>query len=349
MADCDIRILRALRRTNGPQPFSELQKAAHCSSAEIARSLASLTEAGYDFSHHPHLGCCLEHTPDRLVADDLLARLDGIPLARRIHVYEETASTNDLAAQMARNGAPEGTVLFAEHQTAGRGRQGRTWDSPSHTGLWFSLILRPELPADRWTCFTTWAAVAIAEALQPKLSQPVQIRWPNDLLIDEAKVCGILLEAHDFLIVGIGLNVNQTIFPEGLRTPATSLRLATGQSLDRMQLAADILRALDSSYRTACHDFPSLIERAWSRSSLRDRPVQIVGGPEPLSGTVIGLDETGALLIRDDNGTLHTIRSGEILPVSPSPPLPVFPPTSAPAPRGTKPCAESYPRRASSL
>lgn len=317
MAERDVRLLRALRQADGPEPLSALAQAAGCTAGEVQAVLGELTGAGYELSHHPHLGIRIEQTPDRLIADDLQARLAGVELARRILVFEKTDSTNDVAARLASEGAPEGTVVFAETQTAGRGRLGRTWHSPSHAGLWFSVVLRPPVSARNWMRFTTWAAVVAAEALESFVARPVQIKWPNDLLIDGRKVTGILLEGHSmgaegFIVAGLGVNVNQTEFPSGLRLPAVSLRQATGTAHDRMALAAAILRQMAARYPSACQSPALLSELAWERSSLRNVEVEVIGGDEPLCGVAVGLEEEGELRLRLADGTTEFVSTGEL-------------------------------------
>ena len=158
--------------------------------------------------------------------------LDGCPLVREIVVFEETGSTNELVLQRGRQGADAGLIIFAERQNAGRGRFGRRWESAPHRGLWFSLLLRPALPLARWARLTTWAAVAVAAAVERVAGRRASIKWPNDVFLDGKKVAGILIESGTdgaglpFAVVGIGVNVNHepSDFPPELGDRATSLK-----------------------------------------------------------------------------------------------------------------------------
>ena len=169
MTPLDARLLRALREARVHLPAGDLAAQLAESAAVIRTRLAALGEAGFEIEDHPGLGLRFLAAPDRLIADDLTARLGPCPLIREILVFAETDSTNELATQLGRQGTPGGLAIFAEHQTAGRGRFGRRWASASHRGLWFSLLLRPALPQAQWARLTTWAAVSVAAAIEESI------------------------------------------------------------------------------------------------------------------------------------------------------------------------------------
>lgn len=254
-----------------------------------------------------------------LCAKQLAAKLDGCRLARRIVVHEEITSTSDAVVAGARDGADEGLVVFAETQTAGRGRLGRKWESTAGKGLWFSLLLRPNFSRESWTRLTTWAAVAIAEAIEGIVSCRVSVKWPNDLQIEGKKIAGILIETGtdktraDFAVVGIGVNVNHDAndFPPQLSAIAGSLRMASGREVDRISLAAAILRRLDESHAKLQTQFPEIVAEAAARSSLIGKKIQIQNGGEVIEGIAERLDENGALLLRKSDGSAFTAASGE--------------------------------------
>ena len=192
--------------------------------------------------------------------------LDGIELeqallgnliGRRIVILPSATSTNDTVLQLAGKGAEEGLVVFAEQQTAGRGQRGHQWESAAGQGLWFSILLRPNIELAQSSRLTHWAAQGVAAVVTRELSVPATIKPPNDIYIDERKVAGVLVEMRaqpglpHLVIAGIGLNVNQSAadFSPGLRSTATSLALATGRPVPRQNLAAALLRELDRSYR----------------------------------------------------------------------------------------------------
>ena len=320
----DARILRSLRAA-GHVPAAQLAAELGTDVKNLAARLGELRRAGFEIEEHPHLGCRLLAPPDRIIADDLASRLGGrCALVREILVFEKTRSTSDLAAQFGHDGAAEGVIVFAETQTAGRGRLGRKWESTTREGLWFSVLLRPELPLHEWTRLTTWAAVAVARGIEDALRDVrlrVQVKWPNDIYLGGKKIVGILTESHTcergaFAVVGIGVNVNQLHFPAELAGRAGSLRQAVGHALDRVATAAAILRRLDESYPQIVCGFASLLAEAESRSFLRGRHIELRCGNETLAGVAESLDENGALQVRESSGALRTVFSGEasILP-----------------------------------
>ena len=194
---------------------------------------------------------------DRLVADEVRAALGSVLIGREIIVLDQTGSTNDAILQIATPDSKEGLVLFAEHQTAGRGQRGNRWESAAGKGLWFSILLRPGIEINRSPLLTAWAAETISGAIENELSLKTTIKLPNDIQIDRRKVAGVLVEmrAHEkarhSAIVGIGINVNQTLedFPKDLQSRAISLAIALGRQVDRQTFAIALLRSLDRSYR----------------------------------------------------------------------------------------------------
>ncbi len=314
----DAAVLRALRAAELHIPATELAEQLATTPAEVIAAIARLGGAGFDIESHPRLGCRLLAAPDRILADDLHSRLgDECSLAREILVFEETGSTNDVATKLGREGHPGGLVVFAERQTAGRGRFGRRWDSADHAGLWFSLLLRPEWPLARWPRLTTWAGVSVAAAVEQCTGLPAQLKWPNDVLIHGHKVSGILIESASdatgamFAVAGIGMNVNQEQFPEELASRAASLRQFTGRPLDRAALAAAILHEL-ATRLPAASTGDTLIAEATRRSALLGTWVQLQSGTETLEGTAESLDPEGNLLLRLTDGTLHRATAGEV-------------------------------------
>jgi BirA family biotin operon repressor/biotin-[acetyl-CoA-carboxylase] ligase len=313
----DAGILRLLRAATGHMTAAEIAMELGTAPEAIAGEITALKAAGYDIEEHPHFGFRFVSAPDRLVACDLSAMLDGVRLAREIIVFEKTDSTNDLAARMGRDGAAEGAVVFAETQTTGRGRLGRRWESDSHKGLWFSLLLRPRFSTPHWTRIATWAAVGIAEAIEGETGRRAQIKWPNDIYIGGKKVTGILIESQidesgkGFAVLGIGVNVNQPAFPPELSL-AASLRMMAGREFDRQQIAAAILRRLDRLHPQMEHDFERIVAAAESRSFLNGKWITASDGATRIEGRVLRLDPQGALVLQLPEGREHTLSSGEV-------------------------------------
>ena len=320
MKSLDAALLRALRGASLHTPPTELAAQLGSTRAGVAALVDELREAGFEIDERPGLGYRLIATPDRLIAADLYSRLGNCAIVREILAFEETDSTNDQAASLGRNGAASGLAIFAEKQNAGRGRFGRRWESASHLGLWFSLLLRPTFPQEQWPRLTTWAAVSIAAAIERATGVRTGIKWPNDIFVDDRKIAGVLIETgrdganQNFAVVGIGMNANQARedFPESLAASATSLRIATGRAIDRSAMAAAILRELDARYADINRRFDQLVAETTRRSVLLGRWVQVRAGDSIIEGVAESLDANGQLLLRDANGELRTLSAGEV-------------------------------------
>jgi len=193
---------------------------------------------------------------ERLAADEMRAALGNAVIGREIIVLDQTSSTNDAILQIATPNSGEGLVLFAEHQTAGRGQRGNRWESAAAKGLWFSILLRPGIEINRSPLLTAWAAKTISRVIEDEFSLKTTTKLPNDVQIDGRKVAGVLVEmraqeqAPHLAIIGMGINVNQTLedFPKELRSRAISLAIALDRQVDRQEFAIVLLRNLDRSY-----------------------------------------------------------------------------------------------------
>jgi BirA family biotin operon repressor/biotin-[acetyl-CoA-carboxylase] ligase len=193
---------------------------------------------------------------DQLIAEEMVLEVAGRFIGREIIVLESTTSTNDSILERAGTDTAEGLVIFAQHQTAGRGQRDNRWESPRGKGLWFSMLLRPRIPISESARLTTWAATSLASSIERITSRKTEVKAPNDVLLDGRKIAGVLVEmrarakAPHLVIAGIGINVNQSLsdFSDGLRTRATSLALISGRAMDRQKFAIEVLRDLDRSY-----------------------------------------------------------------------------------------------------
>lgn len=319
----DTRILRALR-TAAPGAVSgaDLAQQLKVTRAAIWARIEELRRLGYEITASPHGGYRLVSSPDLLHADDLLSRLpQARVIGRDIQVFRETTSTNDVIDRFARDGVAEGAVVFAESQTSGRGRLGRTWVSPKGKGLWFSVLLRPALRPQESTRLTIAAATALARAIRLHSHLPVAVKWPNDLLVAHRKIAGILTELSAepdrirYVILGIGVNANLTAtdFPPDLRRLATSIRIETNRPVDRAALAVTILRELERDYtRTGTGQFEAVADEWEMLCSTLGRQVTIAIGERRIRGRAESLDPDGALLIRTEHGHLERILGGDV-------------------------------------
>ncbi len=229
--------------------------------------------------------------------------------------FESLPSTNTELARMASEGAAEGVAILADEQTAGRGRLQRAWSSPKGAGLYFSILLRPRIPVDHWPLITFMAALAVGDALQEATGLRTDIKWPNDILSGELKICGILSEAIETpagraVIVGIGINLMPGAFPE-----ATSVSEATGLKPDREAILAALLSALTRWYSLLGQSSGrEKIVAAWSNRSsyATGKLVQVKNGDETWQGTTCGIEPDGALRLRTIEGEVKLIRAGDV-------------------------------------
>jgi BirA family biotin operon repressor/biotin-[acetyl-CoA-carboxylase] ligase len=252
---------------------------------------------------------------DRLSIERELA-VGGTALGHPLVVVESTTSTNDDAKQAARDGAPSGSAFISDTQTGGRGRLGRSWHSPPGENLYASFVLRPSLSSSAAPLVTLAAGLAVADAIASLVpGRSVGVKWPNDVLIDDRKLAGILTEAQlsdvrtSWIVVGVGINVRATSFPPDIASRATSLALAGATNLDRGSLFVALAIALSTRIDTLCTDGPGpIVEELAVRDALRGRAITVDGSP----ATALGIAEDGALRIRRDDGTETTILAGEV-------------------------------------
>jgi BirA family biotin operon repressor/biotin-[acetyl-CoA-carboxylase] ligase len=319
----DAQILAALRAAgDGTVSGADLSQRLGVTRAAIWARVDELRRLGYEIEASPHLGYRLLNTPDVLHADDLLTRLGRTKVVGRdIRVFQETTSTSDVIEKLARDGVKEGAVVFAESQTKGRGRLGRKWLSPSGKGLWFSVLLRPELRPQETTRLTVAAATALRRAIQKETGLQPAIKWPNDILVNGRKVAGILTELsaeldrvkHVIIGIGVDVNLNAGEFPPELRRQATSLKVEAGQAVSRPALATAILRELDADYARLCGgEFGAVADEWEAHCATLGQAVAIRIGERQVRGRAESLGEDGALLLRTEHGRIERITGGDV-------------------------------------
>ncbi|MEE8886783.1 MAG: biotin--[acetyl-CoA-carboxylase] ligase [Eubacteriales bacterium] len=229
----------------------------------------------------------------------------------------ETDSTNEWVKRIAAEGAPDLTVCLADEQTAGKGRLGRAWKSPAGTSVSMSVLLRPDVPPERLSMLTLVMGMAAADGIREVTGLDVKIKWPNDVVIHGKKLCGILTEAGpdvSYIVIGIGINVNMSEFPDELKDKATSMFIETGRKYSRSETAAAVLDAFLRYYR--------IFSETCDMSHLRDpyqkmlvninERVRVLDPVKPFDGTALGIDEHGDLLVKKDDGTVTSVYSGEV-------------------------------------
>ena len=241
-------------------------------------------------------------------------------LKPKILRFESLPSTNTELARQASEGAGEGLSIVADEQTAGRGRLQRAWSSPRGAGLYFSILLQPVIPLNQWPLVTFMAALAVGDALREACAVETDIKWPNDLLSGERKICGILAEAVETptgraVVVGIGINLTAAAYPAEIAGVATSVAEAAGKAPERESLLAALVRALSRWYSLLHEvDGAEKIVAAWSsRSSYASgKPVQVANGDEVWQGITCGVESDGALRLETENDGVKLVRAGDV-------------------------------------
>lgn len=240
-------------------------------------------------------------------------------LGKKIYEYKEISSTNTEAQRLAEEGAPHGTVVIAELQTAGRGRRGRQWISQAGKGLWFSIILKPQLLPESVSVLSLVAALAVEKAIFQMTERKSQIKWPNDIVMEGKKVCGILSEmclreGHiHHIVVGIGINVEQQEFPEELKDMATSLENICGKPIERKQLLQEVLQAFGYYYELYMQTTDmSLMLKEYNTCLVNcDKEVRVLNPMGAYQGIARGINKNGELLVEKE-GILHRVYAGEV-------------------------------------
>ena len=312
-------VLALLRGAAEPLSGEEMSRRLGVSRAAVWKAVEQLRQEGYAVASAPRRGYRLEGSPDRLSPGELAG--PGRLVGRMPVCLGQVDSTNNELKRRAAAGAPDGLAVVAEAQTAGRGRRGRSFASPAG-GLYLSVLLRPDCPLEQVSALTAWSAVAVCDAVEAVCGLRPGIKWPNDVILEGRKLCGILteleLEAESgrlgCVIVGIGVNVSQEAedFGPQVAPVAISLKQALGRAPRRAELAGALLEALDRMYR----DFPGRWEDWLARYRTGcltlARPVRVLRGTERLEATAEEIDQNFALVVRWPDGRREALSSGEV-------------------------------------
>ncbi len=290
------------------------------SRSTVFRWVTRLRDLGVKVKGRAATGYFLEQVPDILTADMLRPRLRGSLFGKRIYHFFKTDSTNRVALELGHAGEPEGAVVLAEEQTAGRGRAGHSWHSERAAGIYATILLRPRLAPVQAPLLTMMAGLSARAAVEAATGLSVDLKWPNDLMIQGKKVGGILTEMHAepsqvrFVIVGIGLNVNQERFPSDLTGTSTSLRMETGRSQSRLEVLVQFLRQFESDYKELLSEGAAGVVKRFEGASsyARGKRVRVTNGRESFSGVTAGLEDTGLLRVKRDDGETVIVVAGDI-------------------------------------
>ena len=255
-----------------------------------------------------------------LVKDNIYKLMDSVVMGRDIVCYDEVGSTNTVLRKLAEEGAVSGTLVTAESQTSGRGRRGRTWVSPSGTNIYMSLLIKPDYELEKSRMLTLIMALSVAQAVTKSTGLKAKIKWPNDIVVNNKKVTGILTEmilnkeAGPFVIIGTGINVNIEEFPDEIKDMATSLKNESGKDENREEIIALILSFFEDNYNKFLKTKDLSLIKSEYESLLvnKDKEVLVLGEKEPYTGTALGIDNEGELFVKGKDGKLNKIYAGEV-------------------------------------
>lgn len=287
----------------------------------IWKKINILRNEGYDISTVPGKGYLLKGKKECFTPEEIFSKLKTKKIGKNIFMFEKAGSTNDLAYQYASKNEEEGAVFIAEYQTKGRGRMGREWFSPKRKGLWFSIVLKPEFNFSDITIMPLLTALSCAEAIRNSLCVDVKIKWPNDLLINNKKAGGILLEMKaeidriNFLIIGIGIdvNLNEKDYPEYLKNKAISLKIAKGKMVSRLQILVDILENIEKRYIEYPDNKSEIIKDYSQLCCNLGKMINVETQTGIIKGKALKIEESGCLILKDKHGELIKISSGDII------------------------------------
>lgn len=312
-------ILEALRETDGYVSGQDLCNKFGVSRTAVWKAIKQLKEAGYEIEAVPNKGYHIVSAPDLMNKVELESIRNTTWAGQEIYYYDVTDSTNIRAKELAEEGHPGGTLVVADRQEAGRGRRGRSWDSPSGTGIFMTLLLKPDMNPNHASMLTLVAAMAVARAISKCANTEALIKWPNDIVIGGKKICGILTEMSaqfDFInhiVIGIGINVHNEHFPEEIAETAGSILLQTGKRIRRAELIEQILEQFEYYYAIfmETEDLSGLVKEYNSILVNMNKSVRVLDPKEPFEGKAMGITKKGELIV-DTWESRKMVSSGEV-------------------------------------
>jgi BirA family biotin operon repressor/biotin-[acetyl-CoA-carboxylase] ligase len=299
----------------------EISRRLKVSRTAVWKRMQRLRTLGYEIEASTRAGYRLVRSPDLLLPSEIKPILKTKWIGKKIHYFQTLDSTNSKAYELALNGAEEGEVVIAEAQKKGKGRLGREWFSPPFLNIYVSLILRPKIPLQQASIVTLMAAVAAADAIAKFSGLVPMIKWPNDILLRDRKVAGLLNEIHSeadrihFVILGIGINLNmdEEMFSKAIRNVATSLKIESGQTVLRKDFLQSLFLELERWYEMFLEEGSALILKAWrDRAQIKGKRVKVTSFGETLVGRAIDIDSDGALIVETKKRTRKRVVAGDV-------------------------------------
>ena len=314
------RILALLKQSGGYVSGQELCESLGVSRTAVWKAVNALKESGYEIESVTNRGYRLKESPDVLLAEEVKSLLDTEWFGREILYFDTVDSTNNEIKRQAEQGGKEGLLAIAESQSAGRGRHGRMWQSPAGSGIWMSFLLRPDITPEQAAGITLVSAMGVAAAVREELGLPAQIKWPNDIVINGRKLTGILvelstdMESINYVAVGIGINVNNSSFPEEIRDKATSLSAECGHRVKRSGIVASFGKHFERCYKIFMEDGDMRRLREEYEAALvnKDAEVIIIDADREKRRRALGINDAGELIVEDSDGNTENIRAGEV-------------------------------------
>jgi len=313
-------ILKMLKTSSDYLSGQQLCEKFGVSRTAVWKAIRQLEEEGYKIEAVRNKGYRLTGEADVITQAELQSMLQTRWIGNRLEYFDETDSTNIRARKLAEEGAPHGTLVVADSQSAGKGRRGRAWTSPKGVGIWMSLVLRPPIrPADA-SMLTLVAGMAVVKGVRKSTGLKAMIKWPNDAILSGKKICGILTEMSTeedsirYVITGIGINVNVSSFPEEIAEKATSLKEELGEAVKRSLVIAAVAEAFEEFYDSflKTHDMSCLMEDYNKALVNRNRQVTVLDPRGQYQGRALGIDPEGSLLVQRKDGTVESVISGEV-------------------------------------
>ena len=312
-------ILAMLRESDGYVSGQELCNKFGVSRTAIWKAINQLKDMGYEIEAVPNKGYHLVSAPDVMNEAEIKSLLHTEWAGQELFCFDEIDSTNTKAKELAEQGYPSGTLVVADRQIAGRGRRGRSWDSPAGIGIFMTLLLKPDINPNNASMLTLVTALATAQAISDVTGAEAKIKWPNDIVINGKKVCGILTEMSaqfdyiNHIVIGIGINVHNESFPEEIRETASSLLLESGKRIHRANLIARFLARFEAGYAIflQTEDLEGLMKDYNALLVNIQKQVRILDPKEPFEGKAIGITKRGELIV-DTWESRKLVSSGEV-------------------------------------